>query len=185
MVVVEVRRAREVHDREHRAKRLLEARDIASRGVGAQELLIAFALNLDEVRHFRDFVDVAEDLADSPLVGPRPAGAVPGGVDRFGGHVLPCAERDSPRGRSRLSSPAEAGQKCGALVPVTLSNACGPCACFGPCPGEDGKSPGRTSPCGGAVYLLDRAHIILFSRKKRGLAPPIATICDKFAACRR
>src|SRR3982751_422904 len=33
---------------------------------------------------------------------------------------------------------------------------------FGPCPGEDGKSPGRTSPCGGAVYLLDEAHIVLF-----------------------
>src|SRR6476661_5408446 len=31
---------------------------------------------------------------------------------------------------------------------------------FGPCPGEDGKSPGRTSPCGGAVYLLDVTHII-------------------------
>jgi len=24
---------------------------------------------------------------------------------------------------------------------------------FGPCPGEDGKSSGRTSPCGGAVYF--------------------------------
>src|SRR6185369_5022777 len=31
---------------------------------------------------------------------------------------------------------------------------------FGPCPGEDGKSPGRTSPCGGAVYLLDEPHIV-------------------------
>src|SRR6476661_6342286 len=27
----------------------------------------------------------------------------------------------------------------------------------GPCPGEDGKSPGRTKACGGAVYLLDGA----------------------------
>src|SRR3982750_162147 len=33
---------------------------------------------------------------------------------------------------------------------------------FGPCPGEDGKSPGRTSPCGGAVYLLDWADIGFF-----------------------
>src|SRR5438552_39412 len=33
---------------------------------------------------------------------------------------------------------------------------------FGPCPGEDGKSPGRTSPCGGAVYLSDRADIGFF-----------------------
>src|SRR5258708_15698205 len=33
---------------------------------------------------------------------------------------------------------------------------------FGPCPGEDGKSPGRTSPCGGAVYLLDWADIGVF-----------------------
>src|SRR5919112_3564446 len=35
---------------------------------------------------------------------------------------------------------------------------------FGPCPGEDGKSPGRTSPCGGAVYLLDAAHISHFQQ---------------------
>src|SRR3569623_3783763 len=86
------------------------------------------------------------------------------------------ALRGTAEGRSRLSSPAEAGQKCGALVPVTLSNACGPCACIGPCPGEDGKSPGRTSPCGGAVYLLDRAHIILFPRMKRGEVATAATI---------
>src|SRR6476660_7171046 len=36
---------------------------------------------------------------------------------------------------------------------------------FGPCPGEDGKSPGRTSPCGGAVYLLDWADIVLFQQR--------------------
>ena len=65
-VEVEVGGAGEILDREDRAQRLLEARDIAGGGVGAEELLVAFALNLDQVRHFRDFVDVAEDLADSP-----------------------------------------------------------------------------------------------------------------------
>src|SRR4051794_30805692 len=38
-------------------------------------------------------------------------------------------------------------------------------ALFGPCPGEDGKSPGRTSPCGGADYLLDLADIVLFQQR--------------------
>src|SRR4051794_6066831 len=41
---------------------------------------------------------------------------------------------------------------------------------FGPCPGEDGKSPGRTSPCGGAVYLLDEADIVICERGARGSA---------------
>src|SRR3954470_11659683 len=41
---------------------------------------------------------------------------------------------------------------------------------FGPCPGEDGKSPGRTSPCGGAVYLLDMPHIIRWNAGARGCA---------------
>ena len=40
---------------------------------------------------------------------------------------------------------------------------------FGPCPGEDGKSPGRTSPCGGAVYLLDWADIVICERDARGI----------------
>ena len=34
----------------------------------------------------------------------------------------------------------------------------------GPVPERTGKAPGRTKPCGGAVYLLDEADIILFSR---------------------
>src|SRR5256885_1496223 len=41
---------------------------------------------------------------------------------------------------------------------------------FGPCPGEDGKSPGRTSPCGGAVYLLDETDIVICERDARGSA---------------
>src|SRR5690606_16073221 len=65
---VELGGAGEVADREHRAKRLLEARDIAGRLVGAQELLVRFALDLDQVRHLHDFVDVAEDLADTLLL---------------------------------------------------------------------------------------------------------------------
>src|SRR3954454_12783264 len=38
---------------------------------------------------------------------------------------------------------------------------------FGPCPGEDGKSPGRTKPCGEAVYLLDLPDIGLFRTSSR------------------
>ena len=68
---VELGGAGEVADREHRAQRLLEARDVAGRLVGAQELLVAFALDLDQVRHLHDFVDVAEDLADALLLAAR------------------------------------------------------------------------------------------------------------------
>src|SRR5579864_2082634 len=33
---------------------------------------------------------------------------------------------------------------------------------FGPCPGEDGKSPGRTTPCGQSRYVWIRVHISHF-----------------------
>ena len=68
VIEVEVRSAGEVHDREDRAERLLEAGHIARLLVRAQELLVALALDLDEVGHLGDFVDVAEDLADTPLL---------------------------------------------------------------------------------------------------------------------
>jgi hypothetical protein len=45
--------AGEIDDREYRAQGLLQARDIADGRVGAEELLIAFALNLDEVLRIR------------------------------------------------------------------------------------------------------------------------------------
>src|SRR5205814_9264956 len=95
MVEVEVRGAGEIDDREHRAKRFLEARDIARLGVRAEELLVAFALNLDEVRHLRNFVDVAEDLADAPRG--SVAARLPFGrsVDRLGRHDIPCAVRST------------------------------------------------------------------------------------------
>jgi hypothetical protein len=35
-----------------------------------QELFVAFALNLDQVRHLHNFVDVAEDLADARFAVP-------------------------------------------------------------------------------------------------------------------
>ena len=40
---------------------------MADRLVGAQELFVAFALDLDQVRHLHHFVDIAEDLADTPF----------------------------------------------------------------------------------------------------------------------
>ncbi len=140
MVEVEVRGAGEVDDREHRAKGLLEARDIAGLGVRAEELLVAFALNLDEVRHFGDFVDVAENLADSPRVGLEPAGGLPRCVDRFGGHVLPCAMRTRTEALP-LSFPADAGSCRGALPRYPLQ-------CVrsvrrsDPVPERTGKAPG-------------------------------------------
>src|SRR6476661_3129515 len=39
---------------------------------------------------------------------------------------------------------------------------------FGPCPGEDGKSPGRTIGCGQSRYVLDLPDIVLLPGKKRG-----------------
>src|SRR3546814_10887637 len=54
----------EVADREDRAQRLVKPRNIAGGLVRTQELLIAFALNLDQVRHLNHFVNVTEDLAD-------------------------------------------------------------------------------------------------------------------------
>jgi hypothetical protein len=63
--------AGEVANREHRAQRLLQAGHIAGLGIGAQELLVGFALHLDEVRHLNHFVDVAEDLADALFRGAR------------------------------------------------------------------------------------------------------------------
>ncbi len=106
-VEVEVRGAGEILDRENRAKRLFEARDIADCRVRAEELLVAFALNLDEVRHFRDFVDVAENLADAPRVGLEPARRLTRCVDRFGRHCLPCAgaEAHAREAGAQLGSP--------------------------------------------------------------------------------
>ena len=136
-IEVEVRGAGEILDREHRAQGLLETGDIADRRVGAQELLIALALNLDQVRHFRDFVDVAENLADSPRIGLRPTGGVVG-CDRFGGHVLPCAVRTRKRApRSFTGCCRSFVERC----PLTLSNACDPCAVSGPVPERTGKAP--------------------------------------------
>ncbi len=74
--------AGEVADREHAAQRLLQPRHIADRWIGAQELLVALSLDLDQVRHLHDFVDVAEHLADALL---RTGDHV--GWDGLAGHV--------------------------------------------------------------------------------------------------
>ena len=142
MVEVEVRGAGEVDDREHRAKRLLEARDIAGRRVRAEELLVALALNLDEVRHFGDFVDVAEDLADSPRVGLGPARGLARCVDRFGGHVLPCAVRNARRCAPRDGSPASAGSMSWSACPATPPQCVRSVRRSDPVPERTGKAPG-------------------------------------------
>src|SRR5947209_10063430 len=47
----------------------------------------------------------------------------------------------------------------GGAVPVLPPQCVEPVRQLGPCPGEDGKSPGRTSPCGQSRYVLDLSHI--------------------------
>ncbi len=54
-----------IADREDAAERLFEAGDIVDAGVRAQELLIAFALNLNQIGHLHGFVDVTKNLADA------------------------------------------------------------------------------------------------------------------------
>ena len=65
------RGAREVGDREHRAEHGLQALvEAAARGfVDHQELVIGRLLNLDEVRHLGDFLDVSEELANAFATG--------------------------------------------------------------------------------------------------------------------
>src|SRR5688572_1782494 len=70
--------------------------------------------------------------------------------------VFPALE---PKLTQRSGSPTRffgvGRSELGALPPVIPLHACGPCAGSGPVPERTGKAPGRTSPCGGAVYLLD------------------------------
>ncbi len=64
---VEFGGAGEVANREYRTQRLFQARDIVLLLVGAQELLVALALDLDQIGHLDDFMRIAEDLADAAL----------------------------------------------------------------------------------------------------------------------
>ena len=64
---VEFRGAGKILNRKDTAQCLFKARYIANRRVGAQELFIAFTLDLDEVGHVDNFVNVTEDFADTLL----------------------------------------------------------------------------------------------------------------------
>ena len=143
MIEIEVRRAGEVHDREHRAERLLETRDIARLLVRAEELLVALALNLDEVRHLARFrgccrrsCGFAADLVLGPLVVLRGASIA------LVAMCFPalCGTRRDPALPLDFagSSPAHVVERC----PATLSNAFGPCANSDPVPERTGKAPG-------------------------------------------
>src|SRR5690606_32803413 len=96
----------------------------------------------DEVRHLADFVDVAENLADSPLVGLRARIGLAGCVDRLGRHEYSLRFGRTPGSAVRLMSGAFPR-----LVPSIRSILCA----VGSWPGRGRKSSGRTSPCGGAV----------------------------------
>ncbi len=101
--------AGEVADREDAAQGLLEAGDIAVLRPRAEELLIALALHLDQVRHFRDFVDVAEDLADALRCGGPGLGGRSGGFRHVGRVPLRHVPRRKPGPRNFFVSPAKAG----------------------------------------------------------------------------
>src|SRR6202012_5872018 len=63
--------AREVRDREYRAEHRLQTlvQPASGRFIDHQELVIGRLLNLNEVRHFRDFLDVSEELANAFATG--------------------------------------------------------------------------------------------------------------------
>jgi len=84
---IQLRRAGEILDREDAAQRLFEAGDIADGRARAQELLIAFPLHLDQVRHLHGFGDIAKDFADAArrLIAIRGGGT--NGVSGLGRHV--------------------------------------------------------------------------------------------------
>ncbi|MEH2616270.1 hypothetical protein V1285_001216 [Bradyrhizobium sp. AZCC 1620] len=65
------RRARKIRDREHRAEHRLQAfvQPTARGFVDHQELVVRRLLNLDEVRHLGDFLDVSEELANAFATG--------------------------------------------------------------------------------------------------------------------
>ena len=67
------RGAGKIRNREYRAEHRLQAfvRPPAGRLVHHQELVIGGLLNLDEVRHLRDFLDVTEELANAFATGER------------------------------------------------------------------------------------------------------------------
>jgi hypothetical protein len=62
-------RARKVANGEHAAQRLFQTRYIANRRIRTQELLIRFALNLNQIRHLCHFVNVPKHFADALLRG--------------------------------------------------------------------------------------------------------------------
>src|SRR5207237_231908 len=55
----------------------------------------------------------------------------------------------------------------GALLPALPPQCVEPVRLIGPCPGEDGKSPGRTSPRGQSRYVLDLSHIRRWAARAR------------------
>ena len=88
--------AGEVADREHRAQGLLETGNVTGFLVRAKELLVALALDFDQVRHLHHFVDVAENLADALFRAALGRGAL--GLGRHGRNSPLCP---ADRRRSR------------------------------------------------------------------------------------
>ena len=177
MVEVEVRGAGEILDREDRAQGLLEARDIADRGVGAEELLIAFALNLDEVRHLADFVDVAENLADSPRGWSRPVVVWRERRSPWSPCVIPALEP----GTRKCDAPRP-GLRCLSAFPLLLSHSFEPVRGRPVSRQRTGKAPGARHRAAEplCVGLGRYRRFRPFARGERANAPLLSKrgVCD-------
>jgi len=136
--------AGEVRDGEHRLEHGLKAVVLASalRLDDLQELVVGRLLNLDEVRHLRHFLDLAEELADPLATGERLR------------HVDPCSDPRPWRGLSgepRCSPAAPCALKApDHHLPATMP---GPCAAVS---AHDPISTMTAHP--GAAALKRRGH---------------------------
>ena len=146
------RGAGEVGDREHRLEDRLQALvgATALRLVDHQELVVGCLLNLDEVRHLRDFADLAEELAYAPATverlglghrrsllpfsqAARLRAALFRAADRRPASWLPCAARPK-RAKTRFRKAAR--RPSGKRFPIThLSRS--------PAPADAAGLPGR------------------------------------------
>ena len=111
---VELGGAGEVADGEHRPQRLLEAAHVIVGRARAEEMLVRFALHLDQVRHLDDLADRPERLADA-----LPRGEAGAGGDRR--NCLGRHNRPFRRTLERTPTPKSACSGRGTAPPASLN----------------------------------------------------------------